>query len=169
MSSVKKFAAVAAVVKAARLAVRPGGPSLGERAGAVPRLVRATLSGQYTGVSKGRLALMLAATGYIISPIDIIPDVIGLVGLADDAVVMSWLATRFVEETELFLEWERGQAAATRAGGPGATDASGSGAGYASAAGYGATGAPGRTPFGGSTSGGSTSASAQTVRGDVVG
>lgn len=164
MSSVKKFAAVAAVVKAVRLAVRPGGPSLGERAGAMPRLIRATLSGQYTGVSKGRLALMVAATGYIISPIDLIPDIIGLVGFADDAVVMSWLATRFVEETELFLEWERGQVAPTHAGGPGASAAAGSGAGYASTAGYGATGGHGGTP-----SGGSTSASAQTVRGDVVG
>ena len=32
-----------------------------------------------------------------------------MLGLADDAMVLSWLATRLVEETEQFLEWERAQ------------------------------------------------------------
>ena len=56
MSSFARLASVGAIVKAVAPALRPGGPSLGERAGAVPRLVRATLSGEYTGVTKGRLA-----------------------------------------------------------------------------------------------------------------
>ena len=58
---VRVLASVVAVARAVRMAVRPGGPSIGERAGAVPRMVRATLSGDYVGVSKGRLLMMLAA------------------------------------------------------------------------------------------------------------
>ena len=44
-SSFVRLASVGALVKAVRIAVRPGGPSLGERAGALPRLVRATARG----------------------------------------------------------------------------------------------------------------------------
>jgi uncharacterized membrane protein YkvA (DUF1232 family) len=108
MARYARLASVAAVARAVRLAVRPGGPSMGERAGAVPRMVRSTLSGEYVGVSKGRLALMLAATGYLIAPIDVLPELfLPVLGLADDALVLSWLATRLVEETEAFLEWEK--------------------------------------------------------------
>ena len=49
MSRNARLASVVAVARAVRLAVRPGGPSIGERAGAVPRLVRATFSGEYPG------------------------------------------------------------------------------------------------------------------------
>ena len=109
MSRNARIASVVAVARAVRLAVRPGGPSIGERAGAVPRMVRATFSGEYVGVSKGRLMLMLAAAGYLVSPLDIIPEaVLPIVGLADDALVLSWLATKLVEETEAFLAWENG-------------------------------------------------------------
>ena len=119
MSSFARLASVGAVVRAVRLAVRPGGPSLGERAGAVPRLVRATVSGEYRGTSAGRLVLMLAAAGYVVSPVDLMPEgLLGVFGLADDAMVLSWLATRLVEETEQFLEWEREQAGMPPSAGP---------------------------------------------------
>ena len=109
MSRNARLASVVAVARAVRMAVRPGGPSMGERAGAVPRMVRATFSGEYVGVSKGRLLLMLGAAGYLVSPLDLIPEaVLPIVGLADDALVLSWLATRLVEETEAFLDWEKG-------------------------------------------------------------
>ena len=152
MGSMKRFAQVGALLKAVRPVMEPGSPGLGERAGSVPRLVRATLTGRYTGVSKGRLALMLAAAGYIVSPLDMIPEaVIPVLGIADDALVLSWLATRFVEETERFLEWEAAQADAPYAGGSGSAAGSVPGSG---------------TP--GGSGPGSTSARTQTVRGDVV-
>ena len=117
MSSFARLASVGAVVRAVRLAVRPGGPSLGERAGALPRLVRATAKGDYRGTSPRRLLLMMAAAGYIVSPVDLLPEgVLGIIGLADDAMVLSWLATRIVEETEKFLEWERAQGGAPASG-----------------------------------------------------
>ncbi len=160
MSRNARIASVVAVARAVRMAVRPGGPSMGERAGAVPRMVRATFSGEYVGVSKGRLMLMLGAAGYLVSPIDLIPEaVLPIIGLADDALVLSWLATRLVEETEAFLEWEKGIVGAPT----GSAGAAPGGAAYPT--GGAATGATGAA---GSTNGATRPAAAQTVPGDVV-
>lgn len=93
---------------AVRVAVRPGSPGMGERLSSVPRLVRATLSGRYTGTTRGRLLMVAGAMAYVISPIDLIPEAAFLVlGLVDDAFVVSWIAAALVTETESFLEWER--------------------------------------------------------------
>jgi len=162
MSRNARLASVVAVARAVRLAARPGGPSIGERAGSVPRMVRATFSGQYTGVSKGRLLLMLGAAGYIVSPIDLIPEAVApVLGLADDALVLSWLATRLVEETEAFLAWEQ-------AGMPPNPSGAGGGSGAASPSGSGSAGsASGAAPTS-PASGGSAPAASQTVPGDVI-
>jgi uncharacterized membrane protein YkvA (DUF1232 family) len=161
MSRNARLASVVAVARAVRLAARPGGPSIGERAGSVPRMVRATFSGQYTGVSKGRLLLMLGAAGYIVSPIDLIPEAVApVLGLADDALVLSWLATRLVEETEAFLAWEQAGMPPTSAG-------AGGGSGAASPSGSGASGSSGAAAAP-PPSNGSSPAGSQTVPGDVI-
>jgi len=166
MSRNARIASVVAVARAVRLAVRPGGPSIGERAGAVPRMVRATFSGEYVGVSKGRLMLMLAAAGYLVSPLDLIPEaVLPIIGLADDALVLSWLATKLVEETEAFLAWEKGTMGApagSTGGGSFGVGGSGGGAYPGAAGGNGASGASG------APNGSTRPAAAQTVPGDVV-
>jgi uncharacterized membrane protein YkvA (DUF1232 family) len=83
-----------------------GGPSLGRRLGALPRMIRASLRGEYDG--GGRLALMAAATVYVVSPVDLVPEALLLVlGLVDDFVVVTWLAGAVLSETERFLQWER--------------------------------------------------------------
>ena len=159
MSRNARLASVAAVARAVRLAVRPGGPSMGERAGAVPRMVRATFRGDYRGISKGRLVLMLGAAGYLISPVDLIPEaVLPIVGLADDALVLSWLATQLVEETEAFLAWEKGIVGTASA----ASD------GYAAGATHGYPGGGPASAGTGPSGGPARPASAQTVPGDVV-
>ena len=161
MSRNARLASVVAVARAVRLAARPGGPSIGERAGSVPRMVRATFSGQYTGVSKGRLLLMLGAAGYIVSPIDLIPEAVApVLGLADDALVLSWLATRLVEETEAFLAWEQAGMPPTSGGG-------GGGSGAASPSGSGGSG-PSGAASAPPSSNGSSPAGSQTVPGDVI-
>lgn len=168
MSRNARLASVVAVARAVRLAARPGGPSIGERAGSVPRMVRATFSGQYTGVSKGRLLLMLGAAGYIVSPIDLIPEAVApVLGLADDALVLSWLATRLVEETEAFLAWEQAGMPPNptgAAGGSGGASPSGSGGSDST----GSTGSPSGPASTSSASGGSAPAASQTVPGDVI-
>ncbi|MGL5849887.1 MAG: YkvA family protein [Phycicoccus sp.] len=112
MSRSGRLASAGAVFRAVRLATRPGGPSLGERVGALPRLVRATVRREYTGTSTGRLAVAVVALGYLVSPVDLVPEaLLGPLGLADDALVVGWLAARFVEETESYLSWERSRPA----------------------------------------------------------
>ena len=94
-----------ALIAFARL-FKPGTPGLGRRLAAFPRLVRASIKGEYDGGM--RLFLMAAASLYIVSPIDAIPELFTLVvGLIDDAFVVSWLVGTLMSETERFLEWEK--------------------------------------------------------------
>ena len=88
---------------------KPGTPGVGRRLAAVPRMIGATMRGEYDG--KSRLAMMALASVYIISPIDLIPEAIFLVfGLIDDAAVAAFLAGALLDETERFLEWEKQRA-----------------------------------------------------------
>jgi uncharacterized membrane protein YkvA (DUF1232 family) len=81
---------------------------MGERLASLPRLVRATFRGEYTGTTRGRLLMVAAGVLYIISPVDVLPEVLlPLVGLADDAVVLSAIAAWLVNETEAYLAWEK--------------------------------------------------------------
>jgi uncharacterized membrane protein YkvA (DUF1232 family) len=103
--TLKRTAAFTALAKQLMSGSR-GGPSLGKRIAAVPRMLKATARGQYDGGM--RVALMAAATAYVVSPIDVIPEAFLLVvGLADDAVMITWLAGTVLAETERFLEWEK--------------------------------------------------------------
>ena len=107
--AIARWAALRSLANAVRLAVKPGGPGLGERLASVPRLVRATFRGEYTGTTRGRLVLVAGAVLYVISPVDLLPEVLlPVVGLADDAVVLSGIAAWLVNETEAYLAWERG-------------------------------------------------------------
>ena len=104
----KLIATVASVVRAT---TKPGAPSLVSRMQAVPRLVRATLSGRYLGTTRGRLGLLAGAVAYIVSPVDLVPEaVLPVLGTVDDAFVISWAIKTLVEETDRFLAWEAGEA-----------------------------------------------------------
>jgi uncharacterized membrane protein YkvA (DUF1232 family) len=103
--TLKRAAAFTALGKALMSGAR-GGPSLGKRLSALPRMLKATAKGEYDGGM--RVALMAAATAYVISPIDAVPEAfLWVFGLVDDAVAVTWLAGTVLSETERFLEWER--------------------------------------------------------------
>jgi len=103
--TLKRTAAFSALARALMAGAR-GGPSIGTRLKALPRMVRATATGRYDGGV--RVAMMAAATAYIVSPIDFIPEAFFLLlGIADDALMITWLAGSVLAETERFLEWER--------------------------------------------------------------
>jgi uncharacterized membrane protein YkvA (DUF1232 family) len=90
-------------------ASRRGGPTLGRRIAAIPRMTWAIVTGRYDG--KARLAAMALAGAYIISPVDLVPEAFLLwFGLVDDAAVAVWLAGAVLSETERFLIWERERA-----------------------------------------------------------
>jgi uncharacterized membrane protein YkvA (DUF1232 family) len=109
MSATARRATAARALGAALLgASRRGGPGVGERLRAVPRLERATLAGRYPGMSRRRLGLMALGIAYVISPVDLMPELLLTVfGLGDDALVAAWLAGTVLMETESFLTWER--------------------------------------------------------------
>ena len=105
-----RFAALGAIWRAVRAGHRPGTPGVGERLKALPRLVGATLVGRYAGTTRLRLLAMAAAVVYVLSPVDLVPELfVPLLGLVDDAFVVAWLAGSVLLETERFLEWERQQ------------------------------------------------------------
>jgi uncharacterized membrane protein YkvA (DUF1232 family) len=103
--TLKRAAAFTALARALTAGAR-GGPSIGKRLSALPRMLRATFRREYDGGL--RVALMAVAAVYVVSPFDFIPEAIFLVfGLADDAIVITWLAGTVLAETERFLEWEK--------------------------------------------------------------
>nr|WP_246422402.1 DUF1232 domain-containing protein [Nocardiopsis mwathae] len=67
------------------------------------------LRGRYTELPASRLLLFLAAVAYIVSPIDLVPELfIPILGYADDIGVALWLTSSLMGETERYLEWEEG-------------------------------------------------------------
>lgn len=107
-----RWGALMGVATAIRSASRPGSPSLGERLAALPRMARAVMTRRYTGVDGSRLLMMLAAAGYVVSPIDLMPEaVLFLGGLGDDALVIGWLSVTIINATDDFLDWERNRTA----------------------------------------------------------
>jgi uncharacterized membrane protein YkvA (DUF1232 family) len=105
-----RFAALGSVWRALRAGTRPGTPGIGDRLRALPRLVRLTAIGRYAGTTRVRLLLMAVAAVYVVSPVDLVPELfVPFLGLVDDAFVLAWLAGAVLLETERFLGWERDQ------------------------------------------------------------
>lgn len=108
--AIKRRMAFAAIWRTIRASWRPGAPGLGERLAAVPRMIRARRRGEYEGLDLGRLLLMAGSIAYVVSPIDLVPEMFLLVfGVADDLVVATWAIGALLDETERYLAWERGR------------------------------------------------------------
>lgn len=87
---------------------RKGAPGLGELTSAMPRMAGTTLSGRYRMLTRGRLALFVLAVAYLVSPVDLVPELfLGPIGLIDDGAVALWLAGGLLAESERYVEWER--------------------------------------------------------------
>jgi uncharacterized membrane protein YkvA (DUF1232 family) len=100
-------AALSTLIRVLREGSRSG-PSLTQHLLAVPRWARAVLTGEYPGSSAGSLATLAAGVVYLLSPIDLVPElVLPLVGWVDDAMVLTWIAGRLLGETGDFLLWEQ--------------------------------------------------------------
>jgi uncharacterized membrane protein YkvA (DUF1232 family) len=70
------------------------------------RLVRASVAGDYTGVPSSTLLAAVAVLIYFISPIDLIPDFIPVLGLVDDVALVAWFSLTIKTEIDKFHEWE---------------------------------------------------------------
>ena len=70
------------------------------------RLIKASMSGEYTGVPGTTVAAAVAVLVYFLSPIDLIPDFIPVLGLLDDVALVAWFSTTLKGEMDRFHEWE---------------------------------------------------------------
>ncbi len=75
------------------------------------RMISSALSGEYVCFSKSTIACLIGAALYCVSPIDVIPDAIPLVGLVDDGFVLAWTIKKVAGELQSFRAWERLKAA----------------------------------------------------------
>lgn len=73
------------------------------------RMIRAHFRGDHK-MEFSTLGLIVLAMVYFISPIDLIPDFLGVIGFADDLSVVLAVYAKVKDEVEKFLDWERTQA-----------------------------------------------------------
>ena len=74
------------------------------------RLLKAHVTGQYQIQSFRVLLILLATIIYLVNPLDLIPDFIFGVGLADDLAVVTWAYQAISTEVNAFARWEKEQA-----------------------------------------------------------
>ena len=70
------------------------------------RLVRAYINGSYRDIRTGTIISGLAVLLYVLSPIDLVPDFIPVLGFLDDLSLVSWFIGKFQDEMRRFREWE---------------------------------------------------------------
>ncbi|SHK69698.1 YkvA family protein [Hymenobacter psychrotolerans] len=73
----------------------------------VVRLVRNYVSGNYRQVETGTIVSALGVLLYTLSPIDLVPDFVPIVGFLDDLALLSWFVEKFQGEITRFREWEK--------------------------------------------------------------
>ena len=71
------------------------------------RLVRSYISGEYREISTSTIVSGLAVLLYVLSPIDLVPDFIPVLGFLDDLSLVSWFVGKFQGEIIRFQEWEK--------------------------------------------------------------
>lgn len=89
---------------------------LRNRAGALTRMGRAlrlfvpmcadVIKGRYRPVPWRAIGWMALALIYLVSPLDLIPDVLILLGVVDDVVIVGWLLTRVDASLEDYRRWK---------------------------------------------------------------
>jgi uncharacterized membrane protein YkvA (DUF1232 family) len=71
------------------------------------RLIRSSVSGEYTGLPTTTVVAAVAVIIYFLSPIDLIPDFIPVLGLLDDVALVAWFSTTIKAEMDKFAAWEK--------------------------------------------------------------
>ncbi|GAB3961017.1 hypothetical protein GCM10028805_59780 [Spirosoma harenae] len=77
-----------------------------EQLSVVTRLLKAYASGDYRQLPWKTLLRMIAVLIYFVSPIDILPDFLPIVGLTDDIALMLWLFNGIRDDIDKFRDWE---------------------------------------------------------------
>lgn len=73
------------------------------------RMIKAYSKREYKEVPVSTIVSIIMTLLYVFSPIDLIPDFLPVVGLLDDAAVLSACVATFASATKKFEEWEAAQ------------------------------------------------------------
>ncbi|MBD7913378.1 MULTISPECIES: YkvA family protein [Clostridium] len=68
-------------------------------------LVRRYINKEYTDIPIGTIISIVSTFIYIISPIDLIPDYIPVVGYIDDIAILSWVLKSINSDVEEYKKW----------------------------------------------------------------
>jgi uncharacterized membrane protein YkvA (DUF1232 family) len=84
------------------------------------RLIKAAVAGEYTGIPTATIVGAVAVLLYFLSPIDLVPDFIPVIGLLDDVALLAWFMSSIKVEMDKFTAWEKTvvKPAATAMAGP---------------------------------------------------
>lgn len=89
---------------------------LRHRVGALSRIARAlrlfipmcadVISGRYRPVPWAAIGWMTLALVYLVSPIDLIPEMLVLIGIIDDVVIVGWLLSKVDKALVDYRRWK---------------------------------------------------------------
>lgn len=74
------------------------------------RMVKAYYKREYTKIPTGALLRIIAGLVYFVWVLDVIPDFIPILGLADDIAVIVWVYNGISDEIDAFEHWETSNA-----------------------------------------------------------
>lgn len=78
-----------------------------ERINTLGRLIKAYVTGTYRVIPWATILKIVAVFIYFVSPIDVIPDFLPIIGLTDDIALLSWLFSSLQSDIEAFEVWEK--------------------------------------------------------------
>lgn len=73
------------------------------------RMVKAYSNGTYKNLPWKSLVSIVAVLIYFVSPIDLIPDFLPVIGITDDIALVLWLIRTLGEDINKFSEWEKNE------------------------------------------------------------
>lgn len=80
-------------------------------------MLRDAFTGRWSGASRAKLALALLAPLYVLSPLDLVPDLLLPFGIADDAALLALAVAVLLSSADRWLD-DQSPAARTAAAGP---------------------------------------------------
>src|SRR5690606_35294609 len=72
----------------------------------IGRLIKAYAVGQYREIPWKTMLIITASVIYFVNPLDLVPDIIPITGLADDFGVLLWVYNSVSAEIDKFIAWE---------------------------------------------------------------